>query len=267
MPALLKAADDPDAQIRRAALAALGSTIELGDLPVLIAGSPSRENRRRRSRGRRRSQRACVRMPDREACAAKLAAAMAQAPVAGEVPLPGSPRRGGRGQGPGGGRGRGQGRRCGSPGRRQPAAGRVDDGRRGAGALGPGQHCDRRQVQEPAPCGAISASPGNSTFRRQECVAMCREASQLCRRDEEKKLVLEVLQRNPCAEGLSLAVPYLDTPALKAEAGAAAVAIAEKVVEKDPAAVAGAMKAVIAAGVGPDVTRQARGLLERANGK
>jgi hypothetical protein len=93
---------------------------------------------------------------------------------------------------------------------------------------------------------------------------MCREASRLCQRDEERKLVLEVLRRNPSAQGLSLVVLHLHSAGLKAEAGVVAVSIAEKILPKDPAAVADAMQQVLKAGGDSDVTNRAKALLDRA---
>ncbi len=96
-------------------------------------------------------------------------------------------------------------------------------------------------------------------------LAMCREASALCQRDEEKKLVLEILQRHPSAESLSLAVAFLAQADVKQEAGRVAVAIAEKLIRQDPAAVAKAMQEVLAAGDSGAADR-AKALLDRARG-
>ena len=98
-------------------------------------------------------------------------------------------------------------------------------------------------------------------------MAMCREASQLCQRDDERKLVIEVLRRYPCAEGLSLAVAHLQSSSLKAEAAKAAVTIAEKIAQKEPAAVAEAMRAVIQSGADADVINRAKALSVRKLGR
>ncbi len=75
--ALLKAADDPDAQVRSAALTALGATIELSDLPLLLRRVADPQKAEEAAAAEAALRVACVRMADREACAAKLVAAMA----------------------------------------------------------------------------------------------------------------------------------------------------------------------------------------------
>ena len=97
-----------------------------------------------------------------------------------------------------------------------------------------------------------------------ERVAMCGEAMKLCQRDNEKNLVIEVLRRNPSAAGLALVTPHLHNPELKTEASEAALAIAEKIVQSDPAAVAEAMKQVAEASRDSKVTDRAKALLDRA---
>ena len=58
---------------------------------------------------------------------------------------------------------------------------------------------------------------------------MCRTALATAKRDAEKKLVLEVLERYPSVDMLKLAVEAAKVPALKDEAAAAALAIAQKI--------------------------------------
>ena len=81
LPALIKAADDADGPTRAAALAALGATIGLGDLPVLVKRVVQPQESEETKAAEEALTAACVRMPDREACAEKLVAAMAAAPV------------------------------------------------------------------------------------------------------------------------------------------------------------------------------------------
>ena len=94
-------------------------------------------------------------------------------------------------------------------------------------------------------------------------LAMCREATTLCQREEEKKLVLEILQRHPRAESLSLALAFLAQADVKQDAAKTAVAIGAKLVDRNPAAVVKAMKEVLAAGETPSAAR-AESLLDRA---
>ncbi|NQU25886.1 MAG: HEAT repeat domain-containing protein [Candidatus Nealsonbacteria bacterium] len=58
---------------------------------------------------------------------------------------------------------------------------------------------------------------------------MCRTALQTARRDAEKKLVLEVLQRYPDVDSLKIAVAAAKDPALKIEAAATALIIAQQI--------------------------------------
>ena len=84
-PSLLKAIDDSDARIRSAALTALGETIEQDNLAVLIARVASPKNAADTPVAEKALRAACVRMPDGEACAAELSAAMAKVPVTTQV--------------------------------------------------------------------------------------------------------------------------------------------------------------------------------------
>ena len=59
--------------------------------------------------------------------------------------------------------------------------------------------------------------------------AMCRAALEAAQRDEEKKLVLQVLERYPSIDTLKLAVEAAEDPSLKQEAGRIAPVIAKKI--------------------------------------
>ncbi len=88
IPPLLEAVDSPDSEMRSVALTALGQVAKLEDLSVLIGrvlDSPYPEDN---PVALKALQAACVRMPDREVCAEKLAAALEAAPsVAKDVLL------------------------------------------------------------------------------------------------------------------------------------------------------------------------------------
>lgn len=79
--ALLEAADDSDVQIRALALAALGRMVGLRDASVLITRVVSPKHAEDKEAAEEALRYACVRMPDREACARQLVAAMPQAKV------------------------------------------------------------------------------------------------------------------------------------------------------------------------------------------
>lgn len=91
---------------------------------------------------------------------------------------------------------------------------------------------------------------------------MCRHAAPLVQRDEEVKLLLGMLGGLPTADALPLATPYLETPAVRDEAGAAVLAIAEKLVKggKNKAADK-ALQRVTQVAPDTDLARRAQALL------
>jgi HEAT repeat protein len=93
---------------------------------------------------------------------------------------------------------------------------------------------------------------------------MCKEAAKLIQRSEEKKLLLGVLGAIPSADALSMAATYLNDPLVRNEASFATVAIAEKIVQASPDAVADAMEKVLQATKNRNVTRRARAVLKKA---
>jgi len=86
-PALIKALDDADATVRQTALAALGETIELKDLGVLIVPVTSPKRAEDTATAIKALRAACVRMPDGAACAGKLVGAMSRSPIATKCTL------------------------------------------------------------------------------------------------------------------------------------------------------------------------------------
>jgi HEAT repeat protein len=261
MPTLLQAAKDSDEQLRCAALVALGRTVGLRDLSVLIheVVSPRTPESGRAAEGALRA--ASIRMPDREACAASLLAAMSPAPAPAKLRL------------------------------LEILA--AVGGAKALQTVGAAAQDPDPQMQDTAtrllgewttPDAApalleLAGSGGKYQTRalrgylriaRQmdvptpERVAMCRAGWRLCRTDQERKLVLQGLRKAGCAEALALALPHLSNAALRAEAAAATVGIAEKLIQSDPAAVAAAMKQVLAAGASGKVADKAKTLLEQA---
>ena len=79
--ALIAALDDSDATVRQAALAALGETVELKDLDVLISRVTAPQKAEDNAAAVKSLRAACVRMPDGKACADKLVGAMSRAAV------------------------------------------------------------------------------------------------------------------------------------------------------------------------------------------
>lgn len=262
VPTLLEDIQSDDEQVRLAAVGALGMTAGFEHLDLLV-------ERLVRARDAQEAQTAlgallvaCPRMTDRDATAAKLLAAMSGAKPEGKGAL--LEVLGALG-GPKALAGVGAAARTGDD-ATQDAATRV---------LGEWMSADAAPVLlELAASGSekyrVRALRGYLRIARQldvplaDRMAMCREAVKLIQRDEEKKLVLEVLRRYPSAEGLSLAASFLGSASLKAEAGAAAVAIGEKLVGRNPAAVARAMKQVVEAALPGETAARAKALLEQA---
>ena len=93
-------------------------------------------------------------------------------------------------------------------------------------------------------------------------LAMCKEASALVDRNEDKKLLLSVLDSAPSAETLAIAMSHLDNKAIQNEAGLAAVSIAEKIAAQNPAVVAEAMQKAVKATKNRQVTSRAQKVLD-----
>jgi HEAT repeat protein len=228
LPPLLAAIDDPDPAVRQAVLAALGSVIDLERLPVLIERAIEPKHAEDAVAAGLALRAASIRMPDREACAAKLAAAMPRASLAAKVAiLEVLTAMGGD-------------RALQTVG---AAAKASEDELKDAGSrlLGEWMTVDAAPVLLDLAKTAteekyeIRAIRGYLRIVRQfdvpleERAAMCRSALQAARRDAEKKLVLEVLQRYPSIDMLRLAVEIAKVPALKNDAAATALAIAQKI--------------------------------------
>jgi HEAT repeat protein len=99
----------------------------------------------------------------------------------------------------------------------------------------------------------------------QDKLAICRQAAPIIRRVEEKRMLLGALGSAASAESLGLVVPYLDDTAVKREAVATIMAIAEKRKQKEYAGVAKAAleKVVKVAADDPAVVKRAEELLKQ----
>lgn len=95
-------------------------------------------------------------------------------------------------------------------------------------------------------------------------LAICRDSVPMIQRDDEKLLLLGALAKLADPEGLPLAVPYLDEPAVKREAVAAVIAMAEKRSANQQIDVtrAALTKVVQAAADNPAVVKRAQELLQ-----
>jgi len=228
VPTLLKAADDADAGIRSAALVALGFTVGPRELPVLISRVAAPKNPEDTAAAEQALRSACERMPDREACAGTLVSAMSRAPVPAKckfleiLGLMG---------------GKKALQAVGAA--AKDANAEIQD--TGSRLLGEWMTVDAAPVLlDLAKTSAddkykIRALRGYIRLARQfdmpdaERAAMCRTALQVASRDEEKKLVLEVLERYPSVDMLRIAADAAKMPSLKDAAAATALSIAQKI--------------------------------------
>jgi HEAT repeat protein len=225
--ALRKAANDPDGATRAAALAALGATVEFGDLDVLIQCVAQPRDTDDAAVAEKALKTACQRMADREAATAKLIAALSAA----ATPV-----------------------KCrflevlasvGGAGALQALGAAVKDADpqiqdTASRLLGEWMDVDVGPVLLDLATSAaeekykIRALRGYIRLVRQfdmaeaQRVEMCRAALGVARRPAEKKLILEVIGRYPNAAMLPLALQVARDSELKNEAVAVAMLIAEK---------------------------------------
>jgi HEAT repeat protein len=101
---------------------------------------------------------------------------------------------------------------------------------------------------------------------------MCEDAKPLLQTDEEKRLLLGALGRVKAVEALPLAVPYLDDAAVREEACAAVVTIADESLKGDQAAGAAAkliepLAKAAQSTSNADLGSRAKGLLDQARAK
>ena len=230
-PALIKAADSDDLAVRTAAMVALGETIKPDQLSVLLKKVADAKNDDETKAAAKGLKVAAVRMPDREACAAELAEAMADMPVAKQcivLEILGA-----------------------VAGKKALAT--IDSAAQGDNdALkdAASRMLGRWMTVEAAPVllnlaktenekkYQIRALRGYIRLVRQfplpqdQRDAMCKAAMEAANRDAEKKLVLQVMERYPSIKMLQMAAAAKETPALEADADKAALAIAQKLAGK-----------------------------------
>ena len=225
---VLVAADHSDQAIRAAALKALGEIVSLKELPVLVSKVVSPKHDEDLPAATQALQAASVRMPDREACASELAAALDRAPssmkstlleILGEV---------------GGTK---------ALKTLESAAKSDDPGLQDTGSriLGTWNGLDAAPVlfdlanTAPEAKYQIRALRGYLGLARKfampeaQRAAMCRKAIEAATRPAEKRLALDVMKLHPSMHSLALAVAAVENPELKNDAAQAAMFIAQKV--------------------------------------
>jgi len=245
IPTLLEFMVADDAKLSSAAIEALGMTVGPKELPPMVdrligASSPEAAEPMKDA-----LQKACQRMPDRDAAATVLLDRMADSSATAKAELldlliyvGGAKALVGVGN----------------------AAKSNDDGLANSAT----QALGKWLTPDVAPVLLELAQSGNEEYRvrclrgyirviRQfglpanQRLRMSKTAFNVATRDEERKLVLDTLTRFPSAAALAWIMPHLSNAALREEASKAAVAIGEKIVNTDRKAVAAAMPKVLAA--------------------
>ncbi len=231
VPDLLKALENSDDSIRAAALVALGETITLDQLSVLVAQFIKPKHPEDLPLAQQALKAASVRMPDREACAAKLTVALGEAPsekksavleilsevggsnslkTLGEAAMSNDPQL-------------------------QDTASRLLGKWNGVDAapvlLALAKDAPAEKYQVRALRGYIGLAR-KFTMPEKQRVQMCQTAFDVSRRPEEQKLVLSVLTLHPSWGGLKLSIKAIQIPHLKKEATQSALAIAKKLKRK-----------------------------------
>lgn len=223
-----KALSSSDKSVRSAALVALGETVSLKQLPVLVSQVVRPRHAGDVATAQKALKAASVRMPDREACAAELSSALKDAPDAAKSTL----------------------------------LEILTDvgGKKSLQTLATAAKSANPQLQDtasrllgtwnnvaaapvlldlaktgPAEKYRVRALRGYLGLARKfampdaQRAEMCQTAMEATKRTSEHKLALDVLKLHPSAAGLKLAVNAMKDPKLKTDATATAMTIAQKV--------------------------------------
>jgi HEAT repeat protein len=232
-PALVKALDSKDAAIRKAALTALGETISQKQFPVLVAQAVSPKNAADAPVALKALRAAAVRMSDREAAAGEVAAGMSKASVATKVSLLET-------------LGEMQGKKALDT--LVAAVRSSDDDLRNKGSelLGEWMSVDAGpqllDLAKTAPNAKyqLRALRGYIRLARQfpmpneDRAEMCANALAAATRDDERQLVIAVLERYPSLDTLKVAIKAASIASVKEDAARATMIIAQKVGDKAP---------------------------------
>ncbi len=226
---LLTALDDADADVRNAALLALGEVAKLENVSVLITRVIKPTHADEAPIALKALQAACIRMPDREGCAEQLALALAAAPAAAKDAILQTL------QGMGGMKALqtvGMAAKSGDAQMQDTATqmlGKWSTVDAGPVLLELAKDSDYRfQIRS---LRAYIRLPRQFGMQMNDAdrVAMCRNAWEVAERDAERKLVLEAIERYPSVGMLRLAIAAAKHPTLKDDANAVAISVAQKV--------------------------------------
>lgn len=227
---VMRGLDDSDASVRSAALTALGETITLDRLPVLIKQVVDSKNPADQPVAIAALRAASVRMPSRDRCAAQLASALEDSPPATKTTLLEILSE------------------VGGAKALQTLADAANSGDAqlldtSSRLLGKWNTIDADSVlldlakSAPQDKYKVRALRGYLGLARKfadgtKRASMCQDAIDNAIRPEEQKLALEVLVLRPSTAGLAVAVGSQQLPALKTDATKATLAIAQKLGEQ-----------------------------------
>ncbi len=263
VPQLLQIAQENDSDMRLLAIHALGETAPQGELSTLVKWVIAARDDNEKAITARALQAACARLPDRDACASQLTGSLASATDAAKTTL--LEQLGAMG-GPDALQCLADCAKDSSP-DTQDAATRILGTWIGSD-VGPvllelAKTIENNKYKIRALRGYIRIA-SQFGLPHEDKMAMCQNALDVAQRDDERQLVLTVLERNPSATSLGLAVTMLDNPNLKNRAAKVALSISQRLIEEEPKPVADAMQKVLDAKVGAKLMERARGYLKRA---
>ncbi len=226
-PALIKALDNTDKKVRSAALLALGETVSLKNLPVLISLVVKPKNAEEAEVAQQALKTASIRMPDREACAEVLSKAFEDSPAGVKTILLET-----------------LGDVAGNKALKTIVAAAKSDSPQlqdaGSKLLGKWNGVEDAPVlldyakTGPAPQYRSRALKGYIAIARrfampdEQRADMCLKALELTKVLAEQKLVIDVLRIQPSTETLKVAIKLMKTPELKEDATQATLVIAQK---------------------------------------
>ena len=271
LPALLNAASDTDEKVRSTALRRAGELATLADLPAFLDRLTQAKGGPEVEAAEQAINMVCSRGGNPEASAEKLAALLPQAQPAQKAALL-----------------RVLGALGGATALKAVRAA-VDDPNREVHTAALRALGDWKTADAAPPLLALARSTADATdkmlclrsclglarntdFPADQRLSICKQAAELTQKPEEKRLLLAALGGIPAAEAMVLITPHLEDPAIKEEAVAAAVGVAEKLLKgKDAAQVAGRLieplQKAAQATANPDLAKRAQDALKLAQSK
>jgi HEAT repeat protein len=259
---LVKIINHSDESIRRAAIKALGATAGPKELAVLITETNNATSAADAELVGKSLEMASVRMPDREATASQLAAAMQDASMENKARIL---------------------RILGAMGGQRAlatiaAAAQGDDQELqdvGTRVLGEWMTADAAphlyKIASSDNAYKTRALRGYLRIARQldipdaQRLDMCRKALAIAERTDERSLALDAMKRCPSAESIKLATSLVDDAELRNRAVETAVFIGEKIKDTDPSAAAAAGQKVLEAKPPRELAERARALTKISN--